>query len=232
MSQRVQRIAPLATVALALLLPLRGLLRAPGPPMEEGFMLVFPERVLRGDIPNVDFLHLYGPGSLWVLAAVYKVFGTSLWSERGFGYLQQVALVLGVFALARPWGRWVAAACAITTAVIVVPPIGLTALAWVGGVALAVWAMVAALHGRRSVDARRAGRWLLLAGVLGGFALLYRPDLVLAVGGGLAAAAWGIDRGRRNRILAGLAIGGSPILVHLAIAGPLNAIDGMVIDPI
>ena len=46
-----------------------------GPPMEEGFMLVFPERVLAGDIPNRDFLHLYGPGSLWVLAAIYKVFG-------------------------------------------------------------------------------------------------------------------------------------------------------------
>ena len=29
-------------------------------------MLVFPERLLHGDIPNRDFLHLYGPGSLWV----------------------------------------------------------------------------------------------------------------------------------------------------------------------
>jgi hypothetical protein len=57
-------------------LVLRGLLRSQGPPMEEGFMLVFPERVLAGDIPNVDFLHLYGPGSLWVLAGVYKLFGT------------------------------------------------------------------------------------------------------------------------------------------------------------
>ena len=50
-------------------------------------MLVFPERVLAGDIPNKDFLHLYGPGSLWVLAGVYKVFGTQLVVERLFALL-------------------------------------------------------------------------------------------------------------------------------------------------
>ncbi len=75
----------LTVVALVFAMPLRGLLRSPGPPMEEGFMLVFPEQVLKGAIPNRDFLHLYGPGSLWALAGVFKVFGVSLWSERGFG---------------------------------------------------------------------------------------------------------------------------------------------------
>ena len=55
-------------------LPLRGLLRLQGPPMEEGFMLVFPEQVLEGAVPNVDFLHLYGPGSLWGLAGAFQVF--------------------------------------------------------------------------------------------------------------------------------------------------------------
>src|SRR5213592_1680695 len=91
-----KRWLPLFAVAVALALPLRGLLRAPGPPMEEGFMLVFPERVLHGDIPNLDFLHLYGPGSLWWLASIFKVFGTSLWTERLAGYAQQVALVTAV----------------------------------------------------------------------------------------------------------------------------------------
>src|SRR5437868_14564750 len=92
-----KRWLPLFAVAVGLLLPLRGLLRAPGPPMEEGFMLVFPERVLHGDVPNLDFLHLYGPGSLWALAAVFKVFGTSLWTERLAGYVQQIGLVTAVF---------------------------------------------------------------------------------------------------------------------------------------
>src|SRR5438093_540834 len=69
-------------VAAAFLLPLRYLLRAPAPPMEEGILLVFPDRVLNGDVPHRDFLHLYGPGSLWVLAALFKAFGTRIEVER------------------------------------------------------------------------------------------------------------------------------------------------------
>ena len=75
-------VASVAIVLVAFVLPLRGLFRFQGPPMEEGFMLVFPELVLNGEIPNRDFLHLYGPGSLWALAGFFKVFGTSLASER------------------------------------------------------------------------------------------------------------------------------------------------------
>ena len=85
----------LGALAVLVLLPLRGLLRNQGPPMEEGFMLVFPERVLKGDLPNRDFLHLYGPGSLWALAATYKVFGVSLLVERLFGLVQQMMIVGG-----------------------------------------------------------------------------------------------------------------------------------------
>ena len=123
-------------IALAFLIPLRGLLRSQGPPMEEGFMLVFPERLLNGDLPNRDFLHLYGPGSLWVLAGVFKVFGTSLTAERLVALLQQIGVVMGVYVLARHWGRTVALPCALISLVIIVPPIGLTALGWVGAVAL------------------------------------------------------------------------------------------------
>src|SRR5436309_6329917 len=97
-----------AVVSLVVLLPMRGLWRRPGPPMEEGFMLVFPEEVLRGAIPNRDFLHLYGPGSLWVLAAAFKAFGTSMWTERAVGLAQQLALIAGVYAITRPWGRRIA----------------------------------------------------------------------------------------------------------------------------
>ena len=117
----------LTIVALVFAIPLRGLLRAPGPPMEEGFMLVFPEQVLKGAIANRDFLHLYGPGSLWALAGVFKVFGVSLWSERLFGLGQQLAIVFGIYALTRRWGRTLAVGSAVTSALIIIP-FGLTAL--------------------------------------------------------------------------------------------------------
>src|SRR3954454_14180492 len=115
----LRRWLPIGIVTVVVLLPLRGLLRAPGPPMEEGFMLIFPEEVLRGAIPNRDFLHLYGPGSLWVLAALFKVFSTTLWTERVPGYLQQLALVAAVYAMVRPFGRRLAVGGAIVAAVII-----------------------------------------------------------------------------------------------------------------
>ena len=221
MTSRSTRWLPLVAVGVVLVLPLRGLLRAPGPPMEEGFMLVFPERVLHGDIPNKDFLHLYGPGSLWWLAAVFKVFGTSLWTERLAGYAQQVGLVAAVFTAARPWGRWLAAAGAAIAAIIIVPPIGLTALAWVGAVGLGLWAMVAVTRDR-----------VVLAGLLGAAALLFRVDLVVAVGLGLFLGARALPRARQQRLLLSFAAGLSPYLLHLAMAGPGNIWHGMVVDPL
>ena len=98
----------LVLIAVVLLLPVPGLMRYQGPPMEEGFMLVFPEQLLNGPLPHRDFLHLYGPGSLWVLAAVFKVFGTDLFVERMVGLAQHAAVAFGMFALLRPWGRRIA----------------------------------------------------------------------------------------------------------------------------
>jgi 4-amino-4-deoxy-L-arabinose transferase-like glycosyltransferase len=200
--------------------------------MEEGFMLVFPERVLEGDVPNVDFLHLYGPGSLWFLAGVFEVFGTSLLAERLVGLLQLVGIVFGVFALARPWGRPLATCAAVVSLLVIVPAIALTALAWDGGLALAAWALWAALRARQSPPGPSARRWALMSGGLAGLALLYRPDLVVAVAAGLAVALWGLDSGRWRRFLAGAALGLAPYLIHLARAGLEPSVRGMLLDPI
>ncbi|HSO96151.1 MAG TPA: hypothetical protein VLV81_08930, partial [Acidimicrobiia bacterium] len=180
--QRVDRrdLAAVTVLLVALLIPLRGLLRIQGPPMEEGFMLVFPEQVLHGAIANKDFLHLYGPGSLWFLAGVFKVFGTSLTAERLVGLLQQMAIVFGVFALARRWGRAVALGCALLSLLFIVPT-SLTALAWVGGVGLGLLALVAGAASRDAAGTR-GERLAVVAGVLAGLARLYRIDLVLALG--------------------------------------------------
>ncbi len=231
LSPRSRDVIAVAIVLFAFLLPLRGLLRSPGPPMEEGFMLVFPWLVLHGAIPNKDFLHLYGPGSLWVLAAVYKLFGTSLWSERLFGLAQQVAIAFGVFALARRWGRAVATCCGLIS-VFCILPTGLTALAWVGAVGFGVLAVVAGAASRDAIDPRKAGRLAVLAGALGGFALLFRIDLVLAIGLAGLALAWGTTRFLKRRLLIGLALGLAPYLILIALAGPNNVWQGMIIQPL
>lgn len=186
-------------------------------------MLAFPEYVLEGLVPNKDFLHLYGPGGLWVLAAVYEVFGVALEAERAVGYLQQLGIAFGVFVAIRPWGSWVAAAGAAVAAVIILPPIGLVALAWVGAVALGLWSLNATFGPRPRP---------MLAGVLGGFALLYRPDLVLAVGASGLVLFLGMKAAERKRYAIGAALGVAPYLVHFAMAGVGNAFEGMFLEPV
>lgn len=224
-----------AIVALAIGLPLPTLFHYQGPPMEEGFMLVFPERVLRGDLPNRDFLHLYGPGSLWALAAWYKIAGTTLAAERTYGLLQHLGIIFGLFALALPWGRRVATVCGLLGVVLVITPIGLTALAWNGAVALGVIGCALALAGARRLHEGSPGArpWLLAGGVAFGVTLLLRPDLVVAVGLVAIALAW---RRWRWDLLAPLAIGFlvgvAPVLVHLATAGIGPSVRGMFLQPV
>lgn len=99
--------------------------------------------MLAGDVPNADFLHLYGPGSLWALAAWFKVFGTNLAAERWFGLLQLAGIIGGVAALARAWGRRMMVIAGVTCAVISITAVGLAALAWNGGLALLVGSVLA-----------------------------------------------------------------------------------------
>jgi hypothetical protein len=189
--------------------------------MEEGFMLVFPELVLHGMVPNRDFLHLYGPGSLWVLAAVYKALGTTLQVQRAVGFLQLLGVVFGVFALLRPWGWRLASLGATAAAVVILPPTGLTAMAWVGAVALGLWSVAFALRGR-----------VVAAGLLAGAALLYRPDLAVAIGASGVVLFLGLSRPARVRYLAASAAGVAPFLVHLVMAGPGHVVRGMLYEPV
>lgn len=198
-------------------------------------MLVFPERVLAGDVPNRDFLHLYGPGSLWGLAAWFEAVGTTLVAERLYGLAQHLGIVFGLFTLALPWGRRAATACGLLGVLLVVTPIGLTALAWNGAVALAIVGVGLALRGARLLDAGAptARRWLVAGGVVFGAALLFRPDLVLGVGLALLALGWRRwRRGLLAPLAAGLALGVAPILVHLATAGLGPSFEGMFLQPV
>jgi hypothetical protein len=232
-------VVSVAVVAAFVALPLQSLRKAGGSPMEEGFMLVFPERLLAGDVPNKDFLHLYGPGSLWALGATYELLGTSIGVERIFGLVQQLGIIFGVFTLALPWGRKVATVCGVMSVLITVTPIGLTALAWDGAVALGLWGLIVGLWARRAAAsddpdrARRADRLFLVAGLLGAGALLFRPDLLLAIGLGYGALVWGQDRAHIKRLAIGL-VGLTAVgyIAQLAMAGPGNAIEGMFLEPV
>lgn len=220
----------LGVVAVLVAVPLKGLYRFTGGTMEEGFMLYFPQRMWQGDIPNVDFLHLYGPGALHVLMGWYKLFGDTIFAERTFGLIQHIAIILGLFTLARPWGRAAATMVASLSVFYILTPIGLTAMAWNGGVALTLWSAVFVLRGAHIVRPRQDVAWFV-AGVLAGMALSYRPDLAIAVG---LVLGW-LMVTRRDSIrptLGGAVVGLVPMWVHLVIAGPVASFRGMFVDPV
>jgi hypothetical protein len=227
-------VAALGLVLAVIAIPVRGLFLSTGSSMEEGFMLVFPKRLLAGDVPNVDYLHLYGPFSLHVLAGWYTVFGTTLQSERAFGLLQHLGIIFALYTLARAWGRWTAVVTAVTITMLVLTPIGLSALAWEGGVALGLWSVVfgvRALH----VHGRSQRLAVVASGLLAGFALGYRPDLALALG---IVHLWLLMRHRRAQLpqwlplAIGLLVGLLPMIIHLLVAGIGPSVRGMFLDPV
>lgn len=217
----------ISSVLAVIALPLRGLYVSTGASMEEGFMLVFPTLVQQGRVPNVDFLHLYGPASLDALAVWFRVFGDSLESERTFGLLQHLGIIFGIYTITRAYGYITAVGAAIVSVFLVLTPIGLAALAWHGGVALGLWSLVFAVRGRATEN---TSNWWV-AGGLAGLALGFRPDLALALAVAFAWALWH-RRADLKVFAAGLLVGLLPMFIHLVRAGPVAAIEGMLIDPV
>ena len=239
--QHLPGAAAIAVVLAVIALPLRGLYRATGASMEEGFMLVFPNLVRQGKVPNVDFLHLYGPASLDTLALWYRIFGDTLESQRTFGLLQHLGVVFGIYTLCRVAGHVAAAGAAIVATFLIITPIGLSALAWHGALALGLWATVFGVRARCTGSVGS----LYLAGGLGGLALGFRPDLAVAVGLALAWVVWARDpvprcgpdpahgaRGRLAYVALGAVIGLLPMWAHFVRAGVGPALDGMLVDPV
>ena len=72
---------------------------------DEGLVLVGADRVLRGDMPYRDFWTLYGPGSYYLLAGLFRLFGEFALVERGFDIAAKTAIAALVVALVLQFGR-------------------------------------------------------------------------------------------------------------------------------
>lgn len=82
---------------LVLLLPIK----APFNIYDEGFAVLNATRILSGDRPYRDFWTIYPPGQFYVLAAWFKVFGTSLMTARVYDTLVRLAVLTSVYLIAR-----------------------------------------------------------------------------------------------------------------------------------
>ena len=189
---------------------------APGDPMDEGMVLVYPELIQHGAVPYRDFETVYGPGNWWFLSGVYAVFGTNIYVERTVGLLYRVVCLISIFALTRRWGNTAAAACMLLAGSLLINT-GPVALSWWGAMAFALSAL--------GLLAARTTRWRCVgAGVLAGGAFLFRVDVAPAFCLSALPILWRLNWSGRLLLSGTAAVTAiTPMLavVHFAGVGPV-----------
>ena len=225
LAHRHRRPVSALVLVIAVALPLGAMLRFDGKTMEEGLIVVGAELVLEGKIPNGDFESLYGPADLWVTAAAFLAFGTSIAVERIVGLVYRLLLLWAVHRITRRWG-WGVATGATALAWAIIAPFGLMAYSWIGAIAFGAVSLALALEADE-------GRWRwAAAGASAGVALLFRADLVLALALGLGPPVHAAGRASARRFLYGLSVGVVGYAAHLLTAGPSAVLGGMFVDPV
>lgn len=174
--------------------------------MDELALLIYPDLVNAGRLPNQDFFTPYGPGTFWPLAVVYEIAGgPSVQTERLVGLAYHVLLALAVAALCRRRGRWISVGAG-ALAGLLAGGLMLPAYGWLLGLAAVMWSVVAG----------QDRRWFT-AGVLSAVACTARPELLAAV---VAVAVTQWPRGRDLlRLASGFVVGLLPLLVHVTLVG-------------
>jgi hypothetical protein len=198
---------------------------APGDPMDEGMVLVYPELIQHGAVPYRDFETVYGPGNWWFLSGVYAVFGTDIHVERTVGLLYRVVCLIAIFALTRRWGVTVAAASMGLAGSLLINT-GPVALSWWGAMACALSAL--------ALLAARATRWRCVgAGLLAGLAILFRVDVAPALCLAALPILWTLNWSRRL-LLAGTAgvTAIAPLLAVAYLAGFGPVLDNLFLLPV
>jgi hypothetical protein len=217
-------LAVAALVLVALLLPLLHGFDKPAATMDEGSLLVYPELILKGNLPYRDFETFYGPANIYVLSGVYAVFGPSILSERGTGLVYRLLIFGAVFCIAYRWGPTLAAGATLFSGAVSLN-LGVVAYAWMGGIACALWSIFLI----SKPNPRGRG---FFGGMLAAAALLFRPDLGPAVVLGTLPLFLGMMRSVKLRYLGGMCIGLLPLGALVVAAGPQQVLDNLLLFPV
>lgn len=192
--------------------------------MDEGVLLVYPELILKGSVPYRDFETFYGPANICVLAGVYSIFGSQIFTERAVGLVYRVLILLAVFSLTRRWGAIIAAGSTIMTALALIG-LGIVAYAWIGAIACGLWSLCFLARLSSPKDC-------LCGGILAGAAMLFRPDLAPAlILSALSLFGVMTIKGRVTYLLGGI-ISSLPLLLFSALAGPRSVIKDLFLLPV
>ena len=206
-SLRQQPLHVLAIVAAVATLPALGYFWAPFLSQDEALLVLYPEMILSGRLPHRDFFTVSAPAATPSSRRCSRRSALPSWpsAQSGSSTTSSCRQALlprrgrmgcGPVAWREPQRR---SSC----------PAGHTAYAWLGGLALAVWALAV-------IAADTSGRSHVIAGCLAGLAAAWRFEMIV-----LAAACLPlVARDRRAAAFSlGLLTGLMPTMWHLAIAG-------------
>lgn len=186
MTKTAQSLSLVATTLLllfvvaVLLIPMR----IPFNIYDEGFAVFNATRVMAGEVPYRDFWAIYPPGQFYMLAGVFKVFGTSLLVSRVYDTLVRLTIALAIWLIARKTTSSAFAYLAFAVAALLLGSAGFYAYAVFPAMALGLLAILALLA---YTDTGRRDR-LVLAGVLIGLSMFIRWDIGAYAGVSVAAA--------------------------------------------
>ncbi|HUK91524.1 MAG TPA: glycosyltransferase family 39 protein [Blastocatellia bacterium] len=159
-------------------------------PAVVGYNLVPAERVLGGQIPYRDFLYNYTPGVLWLNAAVFRCFGTSLITARAGVFAAKAATAALLYLVG---AHYISKRAALLPVLMM--------LAWIGygdllkvfptqyGMPLLLGAWLCILNAFDSVKGRGQGAWLAGAGALAGAVLIFKQNVGVFAFGAAAGSA-------------------------------------------
>jgi len=197
---------------------------SPAIPMDEGMVLVYPEMILKGQLPYRDFESITGPGNPMILAGAYAAFGTNLFVERAVGLVYRVLIVWAIFGIAQRWGALIATSCAILT-IVLLAGTDLWANTWYTGLSFALcslWAM-----------ADVTSSWCcFIAGLLGGIALLGRCDFGPVLIASSLPLFLSMERNVKLKFIAGIVLALSPLIWMALIIGPMPIFHSLFVFPV
>jgi hypothetical protein len=211
-------------IVLALLFPLWPSFEKPAGPMDEGSLLVYPELILKGQLPYRDFETFYGPANPFLLSAAYAGFGTNIFVERSVGLIYRALILAAVFALLRNWGTFIAAGGVLITGFLMVPT-QLPAYAWWGAMMCALWSLF-------FIVKPESGWRCFCGGTLAGLAILYRVDLAPAMIASALPLFLLMNAERRWAYLTGAALSLLPFGWLTIAAGPQQIINNLFFFPV
>ena len=156
--------------------------------IDEGIILDAAQRIVAGQRPYIDFFGYMSPGSYWIQAAVFRVFGISMWSARIPVLFDAALQCILVFWLARTLLKTRAAiGCAAIFLWLEIWDLRmLTAQHRFDSATFALAAIACAWQARTE----NRTRWMLASGALFAVAVVCTPALILLLLPLIAWMAW------------------------------------------